>query len=118
MTITNMTHWLWFETWWAWKRPANLAPSFQDLACHYFNLFEASVWFVFAGLVVYRWFRFRQSSLEIVYAIAFLVFGVSDVIEAWRLTSWLLWWKVANLILLFRLRQLVMRRYYPNHRLY
>ena len=118
MTIQNIFNGLWFETWWSWQPTPNVPPSFQDLACHYFNLFEATAWFVFAVLVVRRWMRLRRSWLEPVYSLAFALFGLSDLVEAWSLTSWLLWWKLANLLVLFRLRRIVMRRYYPELRLF
>ena len=110
--------WIWAETWWSWDRPANLPLTFQDVACHYFNLFEATVWFVFAVLVAHRWWVYRRTSLEVVYAAAFVLFGLSDLVEAWNLTSWLLWWKLINLIVLFRLRNFVLKEHYPGQRLY
>ena len=110
--------WLWAETWWSWNRTTNLPRTFQDIACHYFNLFEATVWFVFAVLVARRWWVYRRSSLEVAYAIAFVLFGLSDLVEAWNLTSRLLWWKLINLIVLFRLRNRVLKQHYPDQRLY
>ena len=79
---------------------------------------EATAWFLFAALVLYRWWRHRRSSLELWYALAFVLFGLSDLIEARWLTSWLLWWKGVNLVALFWLRRTVLRRYYPDARLF
>lgn len=109
---------LWFETWWSWARPANEPYLWTDIACHYFNLVEAVAWFVFAAMVLRRWRLHRRSSVELWYALAFAIFGLTDLIEAWRLTSWLLWWKGMNLIVLFWLRRIVLRRYYPESRLF
>jgi len=109
---------LWTETWWTWNRPPRDPLLFHDFACHYFNLCEATVWFVIAALVLKRWWTFRRSFLEVGYAIAFLLFGISDVIEAWNLTSWLLWWKAINLVALFQFRRTIIGRYYPDRRLF
>jgi hypothetical protein len=73
---------------------------------------------VFAALVLLRWRRYRRSRLEFVYAIAFVTFGVWDLIEGWWLTSWLLWWKALNLIALFWLRRTILRRWYPQLRVF
>jgi len=104
---------LFWQTWWSWSRSANDPVNWMDRACHYFNFVEATAWFVFSLLVVSRWRRSRCSHLELWYALAFVLFGISDVIEAWVLKSWLLWWKAINLLALFLLRRVVMRRFYP-----
>ncbi len=109
---------LWFETWWSWARSDSEPYLWTDLACRGFNFVEAAAWFVFAGLVARRWWHLHRSRLELVYALAFVLFGVSDLIEAWRLTSWLLWWKGANLAALFWLRRTVLRQHYPEARLF
>lgn len=109
---------VWFETWWSWSRPPSEPYLWTDIACRSFNFVEAAAWFVFAALVLRRWCRTRRSGFELAYALAFVLFGVSDLIEAWWLTSWLLWWKGLNLIALFRLRQLVLKRHYPESKLY
>ena len=107
---------LFFETWWSWARNANEPYSWTDIACRSFNFVEASAWFIVAGLVFHRWRRNRQSTLELWYTLALILFGISDLIEAWFLTSWLLWWKGVNLVALFYLRRIVMRRFYPDAR--
>ena len=71
-----------------------------------------------AVLVIGRFFRFRKSFIEILYALAFLTFGLTDVREAYSLDSWLIWFKLANLVVLFRLRASVMRNLYPESRLF
>ena len=109
---------LFVETWWSWSRNANEPHTWTDVACRSFNVVEAAAWFIFAGLVLRRWSRLRQSRLELWYVMAFVLFGVSDVIETWALTSWLLWWKVVNLYALFRLRRTVMRRFHPDAKVF
>ena len=109
---------VWFETWWSWSRPPSEPYLWTDIACRSFNFVEAAAWLVFAALVLRRWCHFRRSSLELCYAVAFVLFGVSDLIEAWWLTSWLLWWKGLNLIALYWLRRLVLKRHYPDSKLY
>ncbi len=118
MSVKEVFGWLFVETWWTWDRPPGQVKSLQDHLCHYFNLCEATAWFIFAMLVFRRWLRYRRSSTEIAYLIAFLLFGVSDIIEAWKLTSWLLWWKVLNLAILLLLRRTIICRYYPDQRLF
>ncbi len=116
--MSDLARILWFETWWSWLRPPGEPYLWTDYACRGFNFVEAAAWFVFAALVLRRWCRCHRSGFELAYALAFLLLGVSDVIEAWWLTSWLLWWKGLNLIALFRLRQLVLKRHYPDSKLY
>lgn len=118
ITFQQMVRWLFTETWWSWDRPPEGRFEFNDVACHYFNLLEAIAWFTFSVLVLRRWCRFRRSWMEIAYATAFVTFGLSDLVEAWKLTSWLLWWKLINLTLLFSLRSIVIRRYYPGSRIF
>jgi hypothetical protein len=118
VSIEDLIRFTLTETWWRWNRPASEPLMVNDYACHYFNFVEGTAWFVFAGLVLRRWWRFRRSPLEIAYAVAFLLFGISDFVEAWALTSWLLWWKLVNLVALFQLRVIVLRRFYPDRRLF
>ena len=106
---------LFHRTWWSYDAgEQNLALT----GYHYFNLFEAAVWFVFAGLVAIRYAKHRCSRLEPVYSLAFLCFGLTDVQEAWALTSWLIWIKFGNLIALFWLRATIIKRCYPGSKLY
>lgn len=109
---------LFFKTWWSWSGATNEPYTWTDIACRSFNFVEAVAWITFAALVLIRWRRHRRSNLELWYALAFVLFGISDVIEAWSLTSWLLWWKGANLVTLFQLRRHVMRQFYPAAKLY
>jgi hypothetical protein len=49
---------------------------------------------------------------------AFFVFGLTDFREAYVLESWLVWAKLANLIALAALRSIVMKRHYPDWKLF
>lgn len=115
----KMTDWaelLWWHTWWSF------APngSVHDLIWqHGFNLVEGACWLVFAVLVVRRCCRFRKSMrLELSYAAAFVLFGISDFIQAYQLTSWLLIWKLFNLIVLLVLRHRTIRELYPESKVF
>ena len=116
--MKDFTRILFFETWWTWARNTNEPYSWTDFACRGFNFVEAAAWIIFAGLVFVRWRRCRKSNLELWYMLAFTLFGVSDLTEAWVVTSWLLWWKAVNLVGLFYLRRTVMRRFYPDARVF
>lgn len=101
------------HTWWRYNSAETLSQAY-----HYFNLVEGTAWIVFAGLVLGRFTRHRKSSLELLYAVAFLSFGVTDFVEANRLTSGLLLLKGANLAVLLWLRAQVIRRFYPESKVY
>jgi hypothetical protein len=60
----------------------------------------------------------RRSRLEILYALAFFTFGLTDFREAYVLRSWLVGVKLVNLIALIRLRAVAIKRWYPGSRLY
>lgn len=103
------------HTWWAWI-PGD--RSWHSLFVHWFNLFEGTAWWGFGGLVLRRFLRYRKSPLELVYAAAFVIFGLTDFVESYALTSWLIHVKLLNLVALWRLRRLVMRRHYPESRVF
>ena len=98
----------------SWWRYAAGEPSPFSTGYHWLNVAEGIAWCVIAGLVLRRYFKERKSSLEIAYAAAFLTFGLSDFVEAHLLTTWLILAKGANLIALFLLRRIILRRYYPQ----
>ena len=107
---------LWWHEWW---RLDPEGPTSDLIWQHAFNLFEGCCWFVFAGLVIRRHLRSRKSkSLEWCYAAAFGLFGASDFVQAYRLTSWLLIWKLVNLVTLLVLRRVVMKRLHPESKLF
>jgi hypothetical protein len=106
---------LFYHTWWSYQPE----PDFSgDDLYHWFNLFEGCAWILFAVLVIARYAQRRHSILEIAYALAFLLFGLTDFQEARALNSWLIWLKLLNLIVLLKLRAIVIRRYYPASKLY
>lgn len=101
--------------WWSWNPETATAG---DFAYRWFNLFEAAAWFTFAALVAGRWFKHRHSRLEIAYAVAFVVFGLTDVMEAWQQSLPLLALKGLVLGVLLTLRATVRRKWYRDSRLY
>jgi hypothetical protein len=103
------------RTWWTY--PTSRPDTF-DTAYHWLNVCEAGIWFVLAALVFARYLRQRHSPLEVCYAAAFLLFGLTDVQEARELSSWLIWLKLLNLIVLLCLRHVVLKRYYPGSKMY
>jgi hypothetical protein len=115
MGIRSLTDLLWFHSWW---RYAVRGDPWFSFPYHYFNLFEGTCWTVLSVLVFHRYLRHRQSILEIWYALAFLTFGLTDFREAYALESWLIWVKLANLIVLLVFRWIVRKRYYPGENLY
>src|SRR5689334_13379304 len=100
---------LFFRTWWRY-RPRE--TPWVSVPYHAFNLCEGCAWLVFAGLVLGRSLRNRRSPIELWYALAFVTFGLTDFREAYVLDSWLIWVKLANLIVLWRLRATVLARFY------
>lgn len=107
---------LWWHEWWKLDPRGSTADLIWQ---HGFNLFEGACWFVFAGLVIHRYRRARKSRpMEWGYAAAFVFFGISDFIQAYRLTSWLLVWKLVNLIVLLVLRRVVMKTHYPESKVF
>jgi len=94
------------------------SPATLFLCSDIFNLFEGLCWTCFACLALRRYLKFRHSAIEISYALAFFSFGLTDFREAYVLESWLVWAKLANLIALVMLRSIVMRRYYPDRKLF
>jgi hypothetical protein len=115
MDFIGLTDFLWFRVW--WKYP-HLADPWFSIPYHVFNLFEGSCWIVFAGLVLRRYQANRRSRLEILYALSFFTFGLTDFREAYVLESWLVWVKLVNLLALIWLRSIVLRRWYPASRSY
>lgn len=90
----------------------------RGLVYRWFNIGEAGVWLVFALLVANRWRRCRKSSVELLYAVAFATFGLTDVREASVISAALVLVKGVNLAALLGLRAYVMRRWYPESRTY
>ncbi|MDG3004690.1 hypothetical protein [Paludisphaera mucosa] len=101
--------------WWTY---APRTATWIEHATHGFNPFEGTAWVVFAGLVLARFVRRGRSRVEVVYALAFFTFGLTDFREAYALDSWLIGIKALNLVALFGLRAHVIRRCHPEGRLY
>jgi hypothetical protein len=106
---------LFLHVWWEYQTAND--PLFARLY-HYGNLAEGGAWLAVAALVFVRYLRHRRSRLEVVYALAFVLFGLSDFREAYRLESWLIWGKGMNLLALFGLRRFIVQNYYPAAKLF
>jgi hypothetical protein len=115
LTLKTTVDGLLFRTWWTY--PSGRA-SWIEVAYHGFNLFEGAAWLILSGLVLSRFLKYRRSTWEVAYALAFFTFGLTDFREAYALDSWLIWLKAANLLVLIRLRSLVMSRHYRGSKLY
>jgi hypothetical protein len=115
MDLKRVTDDLLFRTWWTYQSGN---PSWFEIPYHAFNLFEGAVWVILSALVLRRFLKCRHSRVEVVYALAFFTFGLTDFREAYALQSWLIWLKAANLLVLLWLRALVLRRYYKDSKLY
>ncbi len=111
MTLTKLL----LGSWWTYR--GGVEPWF-DVPYHAFNLLEGSAWVVLAALVLRRYLRFCRSRMELGYAVAFFTFGLTDFWEAYAIGLGLVCIKLANLVLLLRLRFLVIHRYYPGSRWY
>lgn len=107
-------HWLVTRTWWTYDSQGN----WYSQPYHWLNLIEGTVWLVFAGLVLVRFSRYRNSKLELLYSVAFITFGLSDYREAYALHAWLILLKGINLIALLYLRAVVIREFYPQSKTY
>lgn len=103
------------HVWWRYDRASS--DWFSHLY-HWFNLLEGCVWLVVAGLILRRFLEHRRSRLEIVYAVAFTMFALTDFQESLEQSSWLIWGKLMNLVVLYLLRKRIMSKYYPSARVY
>ena len=77
-----------------------------------FNLVEAFFWGAVAACVCARYLKRPVSRLEPLYAVAFVCFAVSDLIESevrWH-SLWFVVWKVANFLSLLVLALHIERR--------
>lgn len=113
--MTETVEIIFTRTW--WRYTADDGQWFTFLY-HWFNILEGIAWSVLAVLVFRRWNTHRYSILEVWYTAAFVAFAVTDFREAWAQSSWLIWLKLANLIMLFLLRRTVMSRFYPQAKVY
>jgi hypothetical protein len=114
----NASGWLdllFLRAWWRYRPDET---PWVSVPYHAFNLFEGTAWLVLSILVLGRYLKGRRSGIEVAYSLAFFTFGLTDFREAYALDSWLIWVKLINLIVLFRLRTVVIRRFYPGSKLY
>lgn len=99
---------LWTQPWWTYD-PAQ--ATLWDHSYRNFNHFEGFVWTVFAILVLRRWQTHHRSRWELVYAAAFLLFGLTDFREAFVQSAPLVLLKVVVLGVLWWSRRVVTRLY-------
>jgi hypothetical protein len=76
-----------------------------------FNGVESLAWFAFCLFVLIRFLRHRKTAFEILYAISFFVFGVSDVMEMHQTTLGLLTMKGIILVSIIACRKVVLGHY-------
>lgn len=105
----------WYEPWWTYD-PSAAGP--WDALYRGFNLFEAGCWFLFASLVARRWWSYRRSGWELLYAGAFAAFGWTDVLEASSQSAPLVLVKGLILAALIVLRNRAVRTWYAGARLF
>lgn len=116
--MIELVDWLWQHTWWSY------AGSEDPLHANIYrgiNIVEGLFWVGFAVAVLVRSFRQpakKRGGLEWAYAAAFLCFAITDFREAIALQSWLIWVKLANLIVLLWLRRRVMKTLYPDSKVF
>ncbi len=102
------------KTWWQYSGHGDVP--FSQIY-HYLNLAEAGVWIVFAFFVARRYLRYKHSLLELLYAFTFFLFAATDLVEAYVLTSWLIWLKAIVLLALLWIRIYIRVRYYPTSKM-
>jgi hypothetical protein len=78
-----------------------------------FNAFEAAAWFAICLFVLQRFARKRRTRYEILYALSFFVFGLSDIMEIYRTTLGLLTVKGIILMSILACRKVVLG-FYPQ----
>ena len=109
--LAKIAHYAFTHTWW-WYDPAG---DWYALPYHWINLIEGAAWMAFTIAVLARFAMHRKSApLELLYALAFFTFGLSDFREAYVVQSWLILFKGANLVALLYLRWRVTREHYPD----
>lgn len=102
------------KTWWTF----HAGDAGFGFVYSWFNVVEGCLWCLFAVLVLRRYLKHCRSTIELFYALAFLTFGLSDFLESFSLTSWLIIAKGINLAILLWLRRYVLWRCYPQQRMY
>ena len=102
------------KTWWTY----HAGDGWFGLLYSWFNVVEGCLWILLAGLVLRRYLKHRRSKLELLDALSFLTFGLSDFRESFSLTLWLIIAKGINLTILLWLRRYVLRHCYPQQKTY
>ncbi|MFK7790800.1 MAG: hypothetical protein AB8C95_15070 [Phycisphaeraceae bacterium] len=114
--MADLLDWLWLHTWWSY---AGSEDPLHAAIYRGVNIIEGLFWVGFCAVVLFRHARNPQrQAIEWAYAGAFLCFGLTDFREAIALQSWLIWVKLINLIVLLWLRTRVIKKLYPNSKVY
>ena len=116
--MAELLDWLWLHTWWSY---AGSEDPLHATIYRGINVVEGVFWVGFSVAVLVRHFRQprgRRGAIEWWYAAAFLCFGLTDFREAVALQSWLIWVKLINLIVLLVLRKRVMKKLYPESKVF
>ncbi len=103
---------IWTDPWWVYD-PDSVGVWGEIYRS--FNLFEGIAWVVFAILVTRRYFQRGKTRWEIVYAVAFLLFGLTDFREAYVQSAPLVLVKGVILVILLQLRRYVIQTYSPTN---
>jgi len=90
------------------------AGGFLSSFHYWFNLIEGIAWFTIGGYVFIRFVRNRKSPYEIIYAILFFLFGMTDFREMRNLPVWLLALKAIILVSLLSARFNLKKNHYGN----
>lgn len=102
------------KTWWTYHAGD---PWFTQVYS-WSNVVEGCLWIIYAGLVLRRYYKHGKSQTELLYALAFFTFGLTDFRESYSLTTWLIIAKGMNLGILLWLRRHVLHHFYPKEKTY
>ncbi|MCJ8346652.1 hypothetical protein MJH12_14005 [bacterium] len=78
------------------------------------NRLEGSAWVVFSILSMRRYLKHKKNAIEPIYAFIFLIFGVSDYVEALMYPGWLGLLKFYTVGILLYCRSYLMRHHYKE----
>lgn len=77
----------------------------------YFNWFEAFGWFAFSCFIWLRYLKQRRTPLELIYGLYICLFGLTDVLEVYKLTVGLFATKAIILLSILVCRHYVLQQY-------
>ena len=77
-----------------------------------FNIAEALAWLAIACFIFVRYLRHRRTWYELQYCASFVLFAVTDLVEVYGTTPWLLGLKAACLLAILQGRKLVIGYYH------